>query len=535
MEPVAPPTGFIKRSLIHPMLWLCLRFPQLPLEVFFDETTPAGHQLTQTEDQPLTAAAVVDEQRLLVCNQAAIAAGATPGITPATAHTLCGQIVIFARDPELEASTLQRIAYSCYAFTPVINPVGPEWLLLEIGSSLKLFGGLKTLLGRIKRHLAEQRFSYRFGLAPTPSAAQLLTQLTGEQKLELVHCFEPDNGNLQQPQGFARLINNLPLPKLLCETKLQKQFRASGFTTLGDLIALPRAALGRRFGKPFLIYLQQLTGELADPQPSLALPPEFDDTLAFSDAITATDRLLFPMKRMLIALCGYLRGRQLQCQHLSWQLNLTNQSQQQVSISFSQPQSQLGHFLDLTRLRLESLYLKAPVDSLRLQVNQLHPTVTQTGNLFQAGDLFELDEPADKTGHPIPLQNQATSDLIDRLTTRLGTDAVSQLACADSHIPEQACQCHSPLSRRLHRPVDNPLPLPRPLWLLAEPTVISHNNPQSTPAQLTLLRGPERIEGGWWQQPICRDYYMARHHSGLNYWVYQDRTSHDWFIHGLFG
>ncbi|MBV1928874.1 MAG: hypothetical protein KUG81_05115, partial [Gammaproteobacteria bacterium] len=32
--------------------------------------------------------------------------------------------------------------------------------------------------------------------------------------------------------------------------------------------------------------------------------------------------------------------------------------------------------------------LKAPVDSLRLQ---LHPAVTQTGNLFQAGDLFELD------------------------------------------------------------------------------------------------------------------------------------------------
>ncbi|MBL4623352.1 MAG: DNA polymerase Y family protein [Immundisolibacteraceae bacterium] len=528
------------------MLWLCLRFPQLPLEVFLDGTSPADHGLNQTADHQTPdhqttsqiPAAVVDDQQILVCNQAAASAGVTPGITPATAHTLCGQITIFARDPDLEASTLQRLAYSCYVFTPAINPVGPEWILLEIGSSLKLFGGLKTLLGNIKRHLAEQAFSYRFGLAPTPSAAQLLTQLASKQKAELVDCFDPANGSLQQPQRFSHLINNLPLPKLLCETRLQKQFRASGFTTLGDLIALPPAALGRRFGKPFLIYLQQLTGELADPQPNLVLPPEFDDTLAFSDAIIATDMLVFPMKRMLIALCGYLRGRQLQCQQLTWQLNLTDQSQQPILITFSQPQSQLDHFLDLTRLRLESVHLQAPVDSLGLQVTQLHQTATQTASLFQEDDLFdqfELAGSTNKNGQQNPINNQRASDLIDRLTTRLGADTVTQLACADSHIPEQACERHSPLSRRLHKSIDNPQPLARPLWLLPEPTSIRHYDQSSAPAQLTLLRGPERIEGNWWQTPICRDYYIARHQSGLNYWIYQDRISQGWFIHGLFG
>ncbi|MBV1928853.1 MAG: DNA polymerase Y family protein [Gammaproteobacteria bacterium] len=398
------------------MLWLCLRFPQLPLELFTVQKAATGP------------AVVVDNQRLLVCNRAAINAGAVPGITPATAHALCGQITILERDPQREAETLQRIAYSCYGFTPAINTHAPDWLLLEIGSSLKLFGGIKALLIKFKQHLADQHFSYRFGLAPTPKAAQLLSQLPAQQKLELVSCFDALTGNLQQPEQFTALLDALPLPQLLCEPKLKKQFQASGFTTLRDLLPLPHAALGRRFGKAFLTYLQQITGELADPQPRLTLPPEFDDTLALSDAIASAEILIFPMKRMLIALCGYLQGRQLHCQQITWHLRLTNNSHQKIELALSRPQNRLDHFLALTRLRLENLRFAAPVDTLRLQVPRLHLAIPQEEDLFG-------NSPDSPLG-----SKQATSDLLDRLTTRLGSGAVNTLALADSHIPEQAWQ-----------------------------------------------------------------------------------------------
>ncbi|RLA16647.1 MAG: hypothetical protein DRQ60_03965, partial [Gammaproteobacteria bacterium] len=341
------------------MLWLCLRFPQLPLELFAVQQAATGPS------------AVVDNQRLLVCNRAAIDAGIVPGITPATAHALCDQVTIFERDPQREAVTLQRIAYSCYGFTPAINTQAPDWLLLEIGSSLKLFGGIKALLTKLNQQISDQHFSYRFGLAPTPKAAQLLTHLPAKQKPALISCFDALTGNLQQPEQFSGLLNDLPLPNLLCEPRLQKLFRASGFTTLGDLLPLPRAALGRRFGKNFLIYLQQVSGELIDPQPSLILPPECDDTLLLSDAIVSAEMLAFPMKRMLIALCGYLQGRQLHCQQITWHLRLTNNSQQKIELTLSRPQNQLDHFLALTRLRLEQLRFTAPVDTLRLQVTEL--------------------------------------------------------------------------------------------------------------------------------------------------------------------
>ena len=75
----------------------------------------------------------------------------------------------------------------------------------------------------------------------------------------------------------------------------------------------------------------------------------------------------------------------------------------------------------------------------------------------------------------------------------------------------------------------------RPRWLLAEPEPVQiHHQQLYWQGPLELLRGPERIEGNWWQQAICRDYFIARHDSGALYWLYQDRLNKRWFIHGLF-
>ena len=55
---------------------------------------------------------------------------------------------------------------------------------------------------------------------------------------------------------------------------------------------------------------------------------------------------------------------------------------------------------------------------------------------------------------------------------------------------------------------------------------------------LTLLHGPERLQGGWWQdQRMRRDYYIAQtrkqqQHGGYS-WVYCENER--WFIHGYFG
>jgi len=60
-----------------------------------------------------------------------------------------------------------------------------------------------------------------------------------------------------------------------------------------------------------------------------------------------------------------------------------------------------------------------------------------------------------------------------------------------------------------------------------------------------LEQGPERIESGWWDgRGVARDYYVARHVAhqcrgahlshGAKLWIFQERQSKRWFLHGMF-
>jgi protein ImuB len=71
------------------------------------------------------------------------------------------------------------------------------------------------------------------------------------------------------------------------------------------------------------------------------------------------------------------------------------------------------------------------------------------------------------------------------------------------------------------------------VWLLNEPLPLSSG--------LVLEQGPERIESGWWDgKDVVRDYYIARQAAGpcrsqcARLWVFQERQSKCWYLHGMF-
>jgi hypothetical protein len=72
----------------------------------------------------------------------------------------------------------------------------------------------------------------------------------------------------------------------------------------------------------------------------------------------------------------------------------------------------------------------------------------------------------------------------------------------------------------------------RPLWLLPQPRPVARH-------QLRLIRGPERIETGWWDDAapnaIDRHYYVARLPNGARCWVFTDPSHTAWYLHGYFG
>jgi protein ImuB len=113
--------------------------------------------------------------------------------------------------------------------------------------------------------------------------------------------------------------------------------------------------------------------------------------------------------------------------------------------------------------------------------------------------------------------------LLERLRIRLGKEAVFSIAPAADHRPELAwrpCEAgdeSKPAGKQQ-----------RPLWLLPKP-MPCHKD------RIELQSGPERIESGWWDgMDVARDYYVAQGRNGSRLWVFRDRSSGAWFVHGLF-
>jgi len=127
--------------------------------------------------------------------------------------------------------------------------------------------------------------------------------------------------------------------------------------------------------------------------------------------------------------------------------------------------------------------------------------------------------------------------LVERLRARLGEDAVYGVVSIPEHRPEAAWRRVHELSltcgRLAKKTADGGDGLPRPVWLLDAPLPL--------PSGLVLEQGPERIESGWWDgRGVARDYYVARQAPGAHrppgarLWVFQERHSKHWYLHGMF-
>jgi protein ImuB len=123
--------------------------------------------------------------------------------------------------------------------------------------------------------------------------------------------------------------------------------------------------------------------------------------------------------------------------------------------------------------------------------------------------------------------------LLERLRERFGAEAVYGLRAVAEHRPERAWAKSLELAAP-HAERRSTQSQARPLWLLTEPVALSPAAARC--AALKLCSGPERIESGWWDEhDVGRDYYTAKNAHGQSLWVFRDRRTRGWFLHGFFG
>jgi len=511
------------------MLWLALHFPHLPLEIF-----STGQTSTQQ------AFVVLEQRRIFLANEAACAQGIEVGTTLTTAHSIYPELAHKHRHTYAEASRLHELANTLYRFSGHISVQAPDCVLLEIGGSLKLFGCHEEIMQSAVTLCEALGHKAIARTARTPWSAIALAR-TQQNNLMTVPL---KNAGLE----LAGVPNNIV-----------ERFANMGIYTLGSLLELPNKALGKRFGKALLKYLDQLTGDMPDPRKAITLTPNFKQSrhllnpvINKGDLHTHTNS---PMAQLAHALQHWLISHQLGCETLQWQFlshrassHSSNgdadntKTSQQLSVRFATAKQSAADFLRISQLKLEQSELPEEILTIALRAKHLRPWIASNQRLFKTLPYPDEDS---LSGSTFP--HAEAGEIIDELNARLGDNTCQGIQSHAQHTPEHAWQAvssHHLSHRRTHNQGQGKGKVgKRPLWLFDPPRQVHRS-------ELELIQGPERIQSQWWsKQSVCRDYYIAQHHFGAECWTFvniDDVTNPidtdstidnkaEWFLHGYFG
>src|SRR2546425_9423918 len=90
--------------------------------------------------------------------------------------------------PSLPPGTLEHVAAWACQFTPRVSLEPPRGLLLEVGGSLRLFGGLECLIERLREGLDAMELTTQFAVAPAARAARSEEHTSELQSLAYLVC-----------------------------------------------------------------------------------------------------------------------------------------------------------------------------------------------------------------------------------------------------------------------------------------------------------------------------------------------------------
>lgn len=376
-----------------------------------------------------------------------------------------------------------------------------------------------------------------------------------------------DSLGLRMP-GDALSADALPLAALAAARAHVPTLERLGCRTWGQLRALPRAGVARRFGSALLAALDQAYGLCPEVYPWLHLPEVFDAPLELAAQVDSAPALLFGARRLLAQLLEWLRARQrgVLVLELRWELdarrsNALHQDAHHDASGYGRLELRTAHATQdlrhLERLLAEQLarvVLPAPVLYLRLRTLLTQPLSGESQSL-----LADEVRSGDSLHH-----------MLERVAARLGPEQVLCASTQADHRPErmqhwQPCIAPDAAAQRADKkgvrglaPADQQATQPGalyPSWLLAAPQSlrVQHAQPQFH-GPLDLLVGPQRLEAGWLEgeTPALRDYFIARSQRHGLLWIYCDRLRNkqgrgskgdpeaaqealaQWYLHGFF-
>lgn len=479
--------------------------------------------------------------------------GIVPGMALATARARVSGLDIRPADPEGDLAALHRLAVlAARRWSPVVALSGEDGLFLDLTGTAHLFGGEKAMARRLVRLLARLGYTARIAIADTPGAAWALARFA------MRHKRDDREVALSPPATHAAALAPLPIEALRIEPHHAELLRRLGIETIGQLAAMPRAPLVRRFDAGLATRLLQALGELPEPLDPVVPPEAIAATRRFAEPIQTEEAIAHWLGALVPELTAALEAAGLGASRIELVADRIDGVPQRIRLGLARPSRDPLHLLRLLGRRIESIEPGFGIDALALHVRRALPLGAEPFT-------ERLDEEAAPDLAP----------LVDTLATRIGLSRMWRMRPVESDVPERASARMAVLDpperrgarlkaedvRQLDR---HPLLAPwhphwpKPARLLHRPERLDHvlaELPDHAPRRFTwrgrphkVVRadGPERIHGEWWKRAEethhIRDYFRVEDEEGRRYWLFRrgdgerDVTGDlSWYLHGVFG
>ncbi len=483
--------------------WFLLRQPGLRNKAFVLKTALHGKML------------------VTATNELAEAQGIYTGMAIADARAIFPSLEALDDIPGLENKLLHRIAEWCIRFTPVVSVDLPGGLLLDVTGCTHLWGSDELYIAAIAEKFREHGYAIRVAMAGTIGAAWAVAR------------YGKNNFVIGHNQQTTALLS-LPAASLRLEQGIVEQLDKLGLRHVRDFIAMPRTALRRRFGATMLERLDQAIGHVEEVlQPVRPVEPYMERLPCPEPIVTATG-IEIALKRLLELLCLHLQKEAMGLRAAVFKCFRVDGKIINIEIGTNRPSHNPQHLFKLFEIKLPDI---EPGEGIELFVLTAPKAEKQ----------IPLQESIWETSYG--LENNELSELLDRLTCKIGMGHIHRYLPDEHYWPERSIKPAASLS-------DKPTTVwkpgkPRPLQLLSKPELVDVTAPipdyppmlfryRGTLHKIIRADGPERIEQEWWiQEGQHRDYYRVEDEQGNRYWLFRsghystDKT-YQWFIHGFF-
>lgn len=444
-------------------------------------------------------------------NSNAIKKGLSISMALSMTHGL--SIDSYSRDKMKEQKIKKRFFKDLNNFSPIVINESTDGILVEIGGSIRLFGGREKTLSLIRERFIEYGYSIKTVVAPTPRAASIIAKSGLET-------------NVWDINNLNATISMINLNYLGLQKKDMKKFLDLGVKTLGDVYRLPRVGILERFSPDVLKLIDQLYGRVVDLSESRVVS-DFFTKLIEVDLTNNMASFENCIRLVLYDLNIFLKKRTAKTKSLKW-FFFSKKSLQKVHVKLNSGTSDPEFLFNETKNKIRGVFFNVIPDKVGLYVDDVRHYLFQTKDLF-----LSKDKQASKN----------SGKYINDIIQNYGSNIAYQIFTKPSCVPERTFDIYdsgygaykNTSSRKSSFGVEGKKY--RPTWLLQNPKRLTAKNGRvEFEGSLKIISERERLVSGWWDGgEVARDYFIAKNDDHRLFWIFKDlKNDKKWYLHGIF-